>query len=286
MSNISPISDDIHIHQSMFPDIDRHSYYEALAQTSVSLREDGHNDSLNPRGSISQRTYKDGPASVYSNQASSAQPPPLDNIIPDYLLGDYDIPHFSNIANGEAGDRQQTPSKDFKSPSSRRSSLSAKMAVTPYRDWYDRRNMSRIFRAQRSPAARRSLIQNSVEVHEQSESGQLESCRSLIQGDKSASFRYLAAFQAALDGNSMDLMASRTAATGRFYSTSVSSPRSFYYKYGTPLVKCTVLASATTMAWQLLWQNLEYQEYRDEAEQQITALETRIKSLEVQKQPS
>ncbi|KAI9273022.1 hypothetical protein BDA99DRAFT_499796 [Phascolomyces articulosus] len=68
----------------------------------------------------------------------------------------------------------------------------------------------------------------------------------------------------------------------RSYSTSSSnaSGGSFYYRYGTPLVKCTVLASATTMAYQLLWQHLEYQEYRDNSEKHINELETRIKSLE------
>ncbi|KAI7851748.1 hypothetical protein BDC45DRAFT_514932 [Circinella umbellata] len=67
----------------------------------------------------------------------------------------------------------------------------------------------------------------------------------------------------------------------RHYSSShTNGGGSFYYRYGTPLVKCTVLASATTMGYQLLWQHLEYQEYRDESEHQINELENRIKSLE------
>jgi hypothetical protein len=64
----------------------------------------------------------------------------------------------------------------------------------------------------------------------------------------------------------------------RTYAT--QSNGSFYYKFGTPLVRCTVLASATTLAWQLLWQHLEYQEYRDESEAYVTKLEERLKSLE------
>lgn len=67
----------------------------------------------------------------------------------------------------------------------------------------------------------------------------------------------------------------------RCYSaSSVNGGGSAYYRYGTPIVKCTVVASATALAWQLLWQHLEYQEYREEAEDQITQLENRIKSLE------
>lgn len=70
------------------------------------------------------------------------------------------------------------------------------------------------------------------------------------------------------------------------YSTASSpkSARSFYYQYGTPLVKCIVLASATTLGFQLLWQHLEYQEYRDEADAYVTKLENRLKSLEEQQQ--
>ncbi|KAI8141033.1 hypothetical protein BJV82DRAFT_620543 [Fennellomyces sp. T-0311] len=77
-------------------------------------------------------------------------------------------------------------------------------------------------------------------------------------------------------------IAKKTAAAGqlRGYSTSSSNGGSFFYRYGTPLVKCTVLASATTMAYQLLWQHLEYEEYRDEAEKHIGQLENRIKTLE------
>ncbi|KAI8988720.1 hypothetical protein BDB01DRAFT_782928 [Pilobolus umbonatus] len=67
----------------------------------------------------------------------------------------------------------------------------------------------------------------------------------------------------------------------RGYSTTTnSSAGSFYYKYGTPLVKCAVLASATTLGWQLLWQNLEYNEYRNEAETYVSKLEERLKALE------
>jgi hypothetical protein len=68
----------------------------------------------------------------------------------------------------------------------------------------------------------------------------------------------------------------------RAYS-STSDGGSFFYKYGTPLVKCTVLATSTTLAWQLLWQHLEYGEYREEAEGVIDQLEQRIKSLEDQR---
>ncbi|KAL1930394.1 hypothetical protein VTP01DRAFT_10556 [Rhizomucor pusillus] len=75
----------------------------------------------------------------------------------------------------------------------------------------------------------------------------------------------------------------RSAIQRRGYSSSAAGGGSFYYRYGTPLVKCTVLASATTLAWQLAWQHLEYQEYREESEQQIADLEERIKSLEKQK---
>lgn len=49
------------------------------------------------------------------------------------------------------------------------------------------------------------------------------------------------------------------------------------------MVKCTVLATSTTLAWQLLWQHLEYGEYREEAEGVIDQLEKRIKSLEDQR---
>ncbi|CAO3622655.1 unnamed protein product [Cunninghamella blakesleeana] len=70
----------------------------------------------------------------------------------------------------------------------------------------------------------------------------------------------------------------------RFYSSATSSQNeSFFYKYGTPLVKCTVIASSTTLAWQLLWQHLEYREYRDEAENTVHQLEERIKALEEQR---
>ncbi|CAO3615040.1 unnamed protein product [Cunninghamella echinulata] len=64
----------------------------------------------------------------------------------------------------------------------------------------------------------------------------------------------------------------------RYYSSATSQNESFYYKYGTPLVKCTVIASSTTLALQLLWQHLEYREYRDEAENTVQQLEERIKS--------
>ncbi|ORZ02572.1 hypothetical protein BCR43DRAFT_481760 [Syncephalastrum racemosum] len=74
---------------------------------------------------------------------------------------------------------------------------------------------------------------------------------------------------------------SRQIAPRRAYST--SSQPSFYFRYGTPLVKCTVIATATTLAWQLLWQHLEYQEFRNESEQHIAKLENRIKTLEHQK---
>ncbi|KAF1802145.1 hypothetical protein FB192DRAFT_1458101 [Mucor lusitanicus] len=67
-------------------------------------------------------------------------------------------------------------------------------------------------------------------------------------------------------------------------SSSSKSAGSFYYQYGTPLVKCIVLASATTLGFQLLWQHLEYQEYRDEADAYVTKLENRLKSLEEQQQ--
>lgn len=75
-----------------------------------------------------------------------------------------------------------------------------------------------------------------------------------------------------------------TTRTVRSYSTTTSnkSGGSFYYQYGTPLVKCAVIASATTMAYQLLWQHLEYQEYRDEADAYVTKLENRLKALEEQ----
>ncbi|KAL9560214.1 hypothetical protein MBANPS3_000066 [Mucor bainieri] len=91
---------------------------------------------------------------------------------------------------------------------------------------------------------------------------------------------------------SMYVIATAAAAKTTFhrhaYSTaSSSSPKgagSFYYQYGTPLVKCIVLASATTLGFQLLWQHLEYQEYRDEADAYVTKLENRLKSLEEQQQ--
>ncbi|CAO3654967.1 unnamed protein product [Mucor fragilis] len=67
-------------------------------------------------------------------------------------------------------------------------------------------------------------------------------------------------------------------------SSSSKSAGSFYYQYGTPLVKCIVVASATTLGFQLLWQHLEYQEYRDEADAYVTKLENRLKSLEEQQQ--
>lgn len=74
----------------------------------------------------------------------------------------------------------------------------------------------------------------------------------------------------------------RHAVQRRGYSTG-SSSGSFYYRYGTPLVKCTLIATATTLGWQLLWQHLEYQEYRLESEEQISQLENRIRMLEEKK---
>ncbi|KAL4208614.1 uncharacterized protein RHIMIDRAFT_38771 [Rhizopus microsporus ATCC 52813] len=65
----------------------------------------------------------------------------------------------------------------------------------------------------------------------------------------------------------------------RAYSTS-SSKDSFYYRYGTPLVRCIVLASTTNLAWQLLWQHYEFQEYRIESDKEIETLENRLKTLE------
>lgn len=71
----------------------------------------------------------------------------------------------------------------------------------------------------------------------------------------------------------------------RSYSTvPAAKGRGFYYQYGTPIVKCAVIASATTMGFQLLWQHLEYQEYRDEADAYVTKLENRLKALEAQQQ--
>ncbi|KAG2197499.1 hypothetical protein INT46_003428 [Mucor plumbeus] len=70
----------------------------------------------------------------------------------------------------------------------------------------------------------------------------------------------------------------------RGYATASSKNPGFYYQYGTPLVKCIVIASATTMGFQLLWQHLEYQEYRDEADAYVNKLEDRLKSLEEQQQ--
>lgn len=74
--------------------------------------------------------------------------------------------------------------------------------------------------------------------------------------------------------------------TARSYATAPPQRNAagFYFTYGTPLVKCAVIASATTMAFQLLWQHLEYQEYRDEADAYVTKLENRLKSLEEQQQ--
>lgn len=74
--------------------------------------------------------------------------------------------------------------------------------------------------------------------------------------------------------------------TARSYSTAPPQRNAggFYFQYGTPLVKCAVIASATTMAFQLLWQHLEYQEYRDEADAYVNKLENRLKSLEEQQQ--
>lgn len=68
----------------------------------------------------------------------------------------------------------------------------------------------------------------------------------------------------------------------RSYSTAPQQKNAagFYFQYGTPLVKCAVIASATTMGFQLLWQHLEYQEYRDEADAYVAKLEHRLKSLE------
>jgi hypothetical protein len=79
---------------------------------------------------------------------------------------------------------------------------------------------------------------------------------------------------------------SPTIISRRCYSTAPASKSagSFYYSYGTPLVKCAVLASATTLGFQLLWQHLEYQEYRDEADAYVNQLEDRLKSLEEQQQ--
>ncbi|KAF7726557.1 hypothetical protein EC973_008602, partial [Apophysomyces ossiformis] len=211
LSDISPIADDLHIHRSVFRDTDGYDQYDDMTVTKSSPRRKSNHD--RPRTSTkktSQQLYEDDPAQAYSCKASPARPSPLENILPDYLLEDNDMSEFHRLSSGEMGDQRHVKSKSPKSSSSRRSSLSAKVAVTPYRDWYDRRNMSRIFRAQRSPAARRSLIQHSVEVHENSGSGLSGSCHSLVQGEKSASFRYLAAFKAALDGNSMDLMGTYT----------------------------------------------------------------------------
>ncbi|KAG2235937.1 hypothetical protein BDF21DRAFT_425513 [Thamnidium elegans] len=74
-----------------------------------------------------------------------------------------------------------------------------------------------------------------------------------------------------------------TTRTVRSYSTATNKSKgSFYYQYGTPLVKCAVIASATTMAFQLLWQHLEYQEYRDDADAYVAKLEDRLKTLEEQ----
>ncbi|CAO3669519.1 unnamed protein product [Rhizopus stolonifer] len=67
----------------------------------------------------------------------------------------------------------------------------------------------------------------------------------------------------------------------RHYATSTNKD-TFYYRYGTPLVKCVVLASTTNIAWQLLWQHYQFQEYRIESDKTIETLENRIKSLESQ----
>ena len=77
-----------------------------------------------------------------------------------------------------------------------------------------------------------------------------------------------------------------TSSTKRSYATTPlrKNAGGFYFQYGTPLVKCAVIASATTMAFQLLWQHLEYQEYRDQADAYVAKLENRLKSLEEQQQ--
>ncbi|KAI8384494.1 uncharacterized protein BYT42DRAFT_612191 [Radiomyces spectabilis] len=78
------------------------------------------------------------------------------------------------------------------------------------------------------------------------------------------------------------LNATKRQVTVRGYATSSGGARSFYYQYGTPIVRCTVVASGTTLALQLLWQNLEYREFRDETEAYVTKLEERLKTLEQQ----
>lgn len=71
----------------------------------------------------------------------------------------------------------------------------------------------------------------------------------------------------------------------RLYSSATAaspkSPyRSFWYQHGTPLLNCTLIASATAMGLHLLWSNLDYAEYRNEVEATVKTLETRVRELE------
>lgn len=66
----------------------------------------------------------------------------------------------------------------------------------------------------------------------------------------------------------------------RSYTTKPEKQLPFIYQYGTPLVKCVLIATVTNLALQQWWTTLEYVEYRKEMDVKINQLNDKIKDLE------
>ncbi|CAM0138120.1 unnamed protein product [Umbelopsis sp. WA50703] len=66
----------------------------------------------------------------------------------------------------------------------------------------------------------------------------------------------------------------------RLYASKPEKELPFIYQYGTPLVKCVLIATATNLALQQWWTSLEYVEYRKDMDVKINQLNDKIKELE------
>ncbi|KAG2176314.1 hypothetical protein INT43_005548 [Umbelopsis isabellina] len=66
----------------------------------------------------------------------------------------------------------------------------------------------------------------------------------------------------------------------RPYTTKPEKQLPFIYQYGTPLVKCVLIATVTNLALQQWWTSLEYVEYRKDMDAEINQLNDKIKDLE------
>ena len=66
----------------------------------------------------------------------------------------------------------------------------------------------------------------------------------------------------------------------RTYSTSSQKELPFIYQYGSPLVKCTLIAAGTNLTLQAIYNTLEYADYRKVMDVKIERMEDQLKQIE------